>query len=282
MTRHLAGRLSAFAVIALVLLSGCGASEGRAPEEPGSDRVPAESGAGDTTIGEAHSSAAHASAGAVDGEFPTALIIGDSMATSSDPRHNGYAFYVREDLRGRVDVYFNENFEEYFRFTTPTSRDVNKQLDLFLSTAEFDREYDVVFVHVGSWDILLSDRTITRDRIDSHAHGKNVASIVNKLIANPKVGSVIYGTITPINPHRMYDNVSFKVSDYNAESRKRLEVANVRILDLQRIFFEEGLEYSSPRNIVHLSQESSRRMAKHIGDAIWEEIEKLRDSPRLR
>lgn len=185
------------------------------------------------------------------------LLLGDSIRM-------GYDEYVREILKGKAEVYFEE---DNGRFAAYTLWQVNQMFRHY-------GKFDVVHWNNGYWDMNVeAPMTQAMHPLEEYLHF--LRRILGEIRKNG--AKVIFATTTPIlESGEARDSTGIDaflhynddwVRTYNDAARKLMAAENVPINDLYALCLESPTYYKCP-DMLHLTEEGylacARAAAGHI------------------
>ena len=189
------------------------------------------------------------------------ILLGDSIRM-------GYDKYVKEALADTAEVYYpaeNCRFAQYMlRF-----------LHAWKETNNWPEDADLVHWNAGLWDV---SETYGDPPISSLAHYTDMIARIDKRIRLlfPKAKVVFATTVPILEDGAAGDNTGVQgtinysnewVKTYNAAAVKLMEELEVPVNDLYALCMEDDRRYKC-EDLLHLSEEGSRRCAAQVADYV--------------
>ncbi len=162
----------------------------------------------------------------------------------------GYDEYVKDLLKGRFDVYYDD--ADNGRFAAYTLWQVNQ---LFKKHGKFD----VVHWNNGYWDINSEAPMVdAMHPIDEYLHF--LSRIIKEIRSNG--AEIIFATTTPV-----LDKGNERVIEYNNAAKKLMADNNIAVNDLYSLMLKDKNYYKCEDGL-HLTQEGYRVCAKQVAEMI--------------
>lgn len=191
------------------------------------------------------------------------LLLGDSIRM-------GYAPYVRELLKGKCEVYDDE--QDNGRYAAYTLWQANQMFKKY-------GKFDVVHWNNGYWDMNIEPpMTEPFHPIDEYVHflkriikeiRKNGAEIIFATTLPLLEGGMTYD-VTGTGAQIAYDNDS--VLRYNKAAVELMNQENITVNDLYTLMLQDKNYYKCPDKL-HLTQEGYQVCAKQTADMILQKLE---------
>ena len=185
------------------------------------------------------------------------LLLGDSIRI-------GYQQYVKEELAGEYEVRYPE---DNGRFAAYTLWQVNQEL-------KWNPDIELVHFNNGYWDMNIeAPMTEAIHPIEEYV------SFLRRIVALCRQcgTKVVFATTVPIlEAGAAGDNTGVQgtinysnewVKTYNAAAVKLMEELDVPVNDLYALCMEDDLRYKC-EDMLHLSEEGSRRCAKQVAEFV--------------
>ncbi|MFB9273958.1 SGNH/GDSL hydrolase family protein [Cohnella cellulosilytica] len=192
------------------------------------------------------------------------LLLGDSIRM-------GYDEYVKDILRGKCEVYYDD--ADNGRFAAYTLWQVNQ---LFVKYGRFD----VVHWNNGYWDMNIeAPMTEAIHPLDEYVHF--LKRIIREIRRNG--AEIIFATTTPIlSGGSTLDNTGTGVKinysndwvvSYNNAAKKLAAEENITVNDLYTLMLQDK-NYYKCEDMLHLTDEGYRLCAEQAAKLILEKLEK--------
>ena len=185
------------------------------------------------------------------------LLLGDSIRM-------GYQAYVKEALEGELEVRYPE---DNGRFAAYTLWQVNQEL-------KWNPDIELVHFNNGYWDM-----NIEAPMTEPIHPVEEYLSFLRRIVALCRQcgAKVVFATTVPIlEAGAAGDNTGVQgtinysnewVKEYNAAAVKLMEELEVPVNDLYALCMEDDRRYKC-EDMLHLSEEGSRRCAAQVADFI--------------
>jgi lysophospholipase L1-like esterase len=190
------------------------------------------------------------------------LLLGDSIRM-------GYDEFVRDDLKGRCEVLYDE--EDNGRFSSYTLWQANQMFKKY-------GKVDVVHWNNGYWDMNVeSPMTEAMHPVDEYVHF--LKRIISLIRANG--ADIIFATTTPILEREKIEKSEMKdiigydnewVRKYNSAATDLMKSENIRIDDLYTLCLEDKNYYKCP-DMLHLTEQGYRKCAEKASKMILEVLD---------
>lgn len=184
------------------------------------------------------------------------LLLGDSIRM-------GYDEYVREILKDKCAVYYDEN--DNGRFAAYTLWQANQ---FFKNYGKFD----VVHWNNGYWDMNIEAPMVDAlHPLDEYLH------FLKRIIAEIRRNGaeIIFATTTPVLDYDSEGNmINYKndwVTKYNSAAKKLMSEQNITVNDLYQLMLKDK-HYYKCEDMLHLTQEGYMVCAQQTARLIEEKL----------